>query len=136
MNVSFVILDINSGCKWVGGSPTHINGSRIFNLIDAKNKDQPIFIEEKEEQEPSKIEDLLINDLNQRNNNNNNSSNNSKTVHSSSKRTLRNRRPAPVINHYPERDTLGINTPKRNKKYYQEIPTTVSQFFMVEKQMC
>ena len=99
--------------------------SRRFNSIGVSNKYQPIFIHEHEVTEP-RINNRINNDVDKYKNASNNNTGNDVTT--------RKKRPAPVINRFPERDTLGVS--KQNKNIIQDIPSTVKQFVLVGKHMC
>ena len=88
-----------------------------MSYIDVRNEYQPIFIENSDEQELSKIGDVVNNDINQCKNSN------SGTVPNNSKRNIHNKRPAPVINLQPERNTIGKNKNiiPGNTKYIESV---------------
>ena len=82
-----------------------------MSYIDVRKEYQPIFIENNEEQELYKIGDVVNNDINQCKNSNR------RTVPNNSKRSIQNKRPTPLINLQPERNSIGKNNFRRNKNF-------------------
>ena len=74
--------------------------NRKFNSIDVSKKYQPIFIHENEVTE-DRINNRMNNDVNEYKNAFNNNIENNVTTHK--------RSPTPVINRFPERDTLIVS---------------------------
>ena len=84
--------------------------NRRFNSIDVSNKYQPICNHKNEVTEP-RVNNRMNNDVDKyKDTFNNNIENNV---------TTRKRRRTPVINQFPERDTLGIS--EQSKKLYTRI---------------
>ena len=79
--------------------------NRRFNSIDVCNKYRPIFIHENEVTDPG-INNRMNNDVDKYKNAFNSNIENNVTTHK--------RRPSPVLNRFPERDTLGVSKQSKN----------------------
>ena len=79
--------------------------NRRFNCTDVSNKYQPIFIRQNKIAEPH-INNRINNDVDEYKNAFNINIDSNVTIHKS--------RPAPVINRFPERDTLGVSKQSKN----------------------